>query len=351
MSRLIINSMILLILLKSGYAASSSIVQFQWTDSDSCSGPPQIVYAFSVMDLKQSVPSAEEHWPGLFQLQMSEGPFGYCGVASLPVRDECCYHSLNLTQSNGYLSGRPALLGRESLQNQMPIESNGAGYCNITTATQSPSNYIFMSILSDGNCYEDHYRCFSNSSLSTYAEEGCGGIPVNYPISSNVIDIPNIGPTTYIKVNGGKSKTSWITHLPSILAVMSSWSLLGTFQNLCFLIAFTADLGLYIHLIGKLRKQATKFLRFCAISQIIWILHTVINAFYFRTIMPSRRVVVILYAFACILQNVATMCSALQTLHVFIRFYGMKWSGTYKLGVITALFIVHIIFAGLILQR
>ncbi|KAI8900630.1 hypothetical protein BC833DRAFT_254750 [Globomyces pollinis-pini] len=151
------------------------IIQYQWLQSEFCQGSPNIMYSINVQTLYDRQPSINQTWPGLFEMQMRELPYGVCGVAALPVKDECCTQSLDMSHqfSNGYKSGRPSLVS--DLMLQMPLDSNGYSYCNITDSQHlSISGYNFVAFLSDDTqCMDNYYRCFSNSSFSVYEKENC----------------------------------------------------------------------------------------------------------------------------------------------------------------------------------
>ncbi|KAI8896026.1 hypothetical protein BC833DRAFT_599192, partial [Globomyces pollinis-pini] len=329
---------------------SITILQFQYLNSEQCQGPPESLIAFKVKDLESGTHDIDENWPNFFEMMISEtGYYDSCGSAPLTTKDQCCFLSLSLNDSNQYKSGKTRLTKQNdsnTFLNSMPIDSNGYQYCNITIKDVNAIGYEFQMYLANNLCIDNQYICHYNQEFEIFKEFNCQGeskilkIQESIEMNQQIYHYEN-----FIEIVGGNSKTIWLARIPSKLLIPNTLNWLDCIHHvLYFILCITVTISFYNSIKELLKKR--KMLKYVqTIIQGILLVQCVLFTIYGYnsqgTVQDQSMMAQIIYS----LLNIITLLSVIQNWYILIQILHIQ-KMVVKLGIIFIIIIFHIILSG-----
>ncbi|KAI8892883.1 hypothetical protein BC833DRAFT_610367 [Globomyces pollinis-pini] len=271
-------------------ALGFKIVESQWKSSDICSGPPNSMVVFSLVDLETTTPSDEEKWSITFTYSQQEYPmaYGYCGNLNFPTTSQCCFSSLDLDATGDYKSSLPYLFEEDIvLDLAIPKSANGFKYCQLQFENSNSSIPSFEQhmMLADGSCVDGIYRCLPDGSLKLYNDPKCNLEIESFKLTESPSDYQSQTVDTFIgqisAFSQSKNSVLWVGYVPSNYLVpntSSFWDIFTGFSN-AFAILFILMLLLYS--LYSFRKLRSQFWGSNILLQLVRIVFMIINIQYY----------------------------------------------------------------------
>ncbi|KAJ2985021.1 hypothetical protein HDV02_000800 [Globomyces sp. JEL0801] len=193
------------------------ILQSQWLNTYACEGPPNAMYIFNINDIEAYEPDEDETWAPLYTDFAGEYIIGQCGYKYTPIYAGCCFASLDLKISEGWMSGSPALLDPDddAYESLVHLGANDNTYCSVKPINGSLfTGLVEVLVLADDTtCVDQYYKCKKNGDFLVYADDGCSGDPISVKLlpQSTEYDDPDLGLLTgkMVTFQKGSVKNIW----------------------------------------------------------------------------------------------------------------------------------------------
>ncbi|KAI8894500.1 hypothetical protein BC833DRAFT_604640 [Globomyces pollinis-pini] len=334
------------------FVFGSVVVQIQYRNSFNCVGSPNVMYIFNVTDLNSPKPNINESWPVFYSFTLTECSVFICSSLEVPLKDNCCISSLDLSLSEQYQSGTAAELKEV---NPLQMYANDGTYCVITKTTlhHNSSNFRYneMFILNDNHCVE-HFKCLQNKTLMIYDQNQCQGSFELFSLKATPILINSRGLSGSVQVSyqtgtNDTNKISWIASIPSTNSIPNTNSIWDIIQHLCFSVILISDLALIVYVYFYLyRVTQTNYMKLLMLLSIIWLVSDTLNCVYAYSVISSiqqqYQIIQTLWTF----HNLATLLNVFQTTFFIFNIVIPNEFNLLKAIIIISIVILQLVLAG-----
>ncbi|KAJ3319836.1 hypothetical protein HDV06_005886 [Boothiomyces sp. JEL0866] len=313
------------------------IFQIGWLNNSYCSSAPNTMYSFSGITTTLFNQTSNEQYS-----------LTSCGSNLFPMHGGCCYSNLD----TNYLSGYASLVQRAAFDDRsnFPVSSIGAKYCHLK-AQSNDSLYGYSDIWYKGDytCVDSYYACGSTGSFITYTQMGCTGNSTSVQLNStsSTVDLGLMGNVSaeFVTIGEGSESYTWIAYIPSAFLVYRYQAPMEILSLFCYLCAIGVSLGVFGYSFGKFIKTKSLYLTVVMISQLLWVLWTVMDFGYYNILFPSDASTQDYNEIDGCLFNLATLTTVFNTANFIIGFRNVT-SLKIKVFLFSAIVLFHIIFAG-----
>ncbi|KAI8897340.1 hypothetical protein BC833DRAFT_594249 [Globomyces pollinis-pini] len=327
-----------------------SVLQVQYQNTLECNSSPTTMYLFDVDDLFTMEQPANEKWPEFYTFTVEESPIGYCGSLSTTLVYDCCVSTLDLSKSFGIASGSAVVVPENDFNYSVNHYAAGGSYCILQQSGSNLVNgYRAVYILNDNNCY-DQYQCYTDGTVRVFAESNCQGEYLNISLSreplSLVIGMNQNITGRFLKGNKQKIQISWITYMPTYMAIPSRDKLWDKLQFVCIYTSIFGDFVILfypIYLYFKLRKC---FLLLTTTNCFVWLLVNSISGYYALAVLPDNTTQYYVIEVMFLLQNIATLLTVTQTTLSTFKVMMPRPSASFKYLTWISILVLHFVLAG-----
>ena len=161
----------------------------------------EIPYSIKVFDPF----TGNSEWPGLTET---------CGLASVALRDACCFSSLDKDLTNG-IGSAYHLTGE--ISQALPVSAVGSSYCHLQPlGIGSLQGYSSVFHLANGDCIKGT-RCYKNQTLLVYQEKTCDTLDQILNLAHSTSYNTSLGTiqANFVKIQQATAANEWTTYWPS----------------------------------------------------------------------------------------------------------------------------------------
>ncbi|KAJ3275652.1 hypothetical protein HDV01_007655 [Terramyces sp. JEL0728] len=193
----------------------------EWTEQNSCSGPPNYMYQFDLRSPDAFTAPVGEQWPVGYIQQATERPIstGCLGITvKVPFVGACCAQFLGDIPSTAGTSSSITEYISDTPSSAVPESATGNTYCYLQGKT-SASVFGFNAVwyLADGTCAKDSLICTPEGNVSIFPNLNCQGNPQTYNLSvARSITVKNkvVGDGSLVTFNGTGLAVGWTISVP-----------------------------------------------------------------------------------------------------------------------------------------